>query len=143
MTANNIQGRTLLLQISDDAGSTWKDVGGISTKEFNRDNPITDVTSQSTPGNETEACYNGYSTVTLNGSGKADTRDDVDTMGYKAFSAIANSSTPSALMRLADSEETYEGTFLITSFGKTSEQNGIVEFSAALQNESAITFTQT
>ena len=135
------KGRDLLLQLSDDAGSTWKDIGGIRTKEFNRDNPVSDTTSQSSSSNETEAAYDGYSTVTINGNGVVDTESAADLAAYIELSTIANSSTPVALLRFTDADETYQGNFLITSFSKTSEQQGQVEFSAAFQNEGVVTYT--
>lgn len=136
---NNIKGRDLLLEIF--TGGVYKVIGGIRTKDFTRDNPVSDTTSQSTPGQETEAAYNGYSTVTMSGNGTVDIRDDVATMGYKALAVIANSADPSATLRLSDSQETYDGPFLITSFGKNTEQNGVVEFSIALQNCGAISYS--
>lgn len=136
---NNIKGRDLLLEIF--TGGAYKTIGGIRTKDFTRDNPVSDTTSQSSTGGETEAAFNGYSTVTLSGNGTVDIRDSASVMGYKALAAIANSSDPSATFRLSDSQETHEGEFLITSFGKNSEQNGIVEFSIALQNCGIVSYS--
>lgn len=137
--ANNIQGRTLLLEIFD--GGVFKEVGGINTKEFTRDNPVADGTSQSTTGNETEACYVGYSTVTLSGSGVVDTRSSATLLAYKTLATIANSSDPTARFRLSDAEESHDGTFNITSFGKTADQQDIVNFSISLQNSGVVTYS--
>lgn len=139
MAANNLQGRTLLLEIFD--GGVFKEIGGINTKEFTRDNPVSDVTSQSTTGNETEACYVGYSTVTLSGSGVVDKRSDAALIAYKTLATIANSSDPTARFRLSDELESHDGTFNITSFGKTAEEQDIVQFSISLQNSSVVTYS--
>ena len=141
MAVNNIQGKTVLLEIFDINSSTFKLVGGVDTKDFNRDNPVADVTNQSTSGDETESCPTGYGTVTINGNGSVDTRADDDIAAYKYFATIANSSNPSATFRLSDALETYEGVFNITSFGKSVEENGILTFTMALQNQGAITYT--
>jgi len=139
MASNNLQGRTLLLEIFD--GGVFKEVGGINTREFTRDNPVSDVTNQSTTGNETEACYVGYSTVTLSGSGVVDKRSSGTLIAYKALATIANSSDPTARFRLSDELETHDGTFNITSFGKTGEEQDIVQFSMSLQNSGVITYS--
>ena len=136
---NNIKGRDLLMEIF--VGAVYKTVGGIRTKDFTRDNPVSDATSQSSLGNETEAAFNGYGTVTLSGNGSVDIRDTSALMGYKALATIANSADPTVKLKLSDSQETHEGNFLITSFGKSTEQNGLVEFSIALQNCDTITYT--
>lgn len=136
---NNIQGRTLLLEIFD--GGVFKEIGGINTKEFTRDNPVSDVTSQSTTGNETEAAYVGFSTVTLSGSGVVDKRSDAALIAYKTLATIANSSDPTARFRLTDELETHDGTFNITSFGKTTEEQDVVNFSISLQNSGVVTYS--
>lgn len=144
--ANGIKGRTLVISTSDDDGTTFKVLGGIKTKDFTRDNPVSDTTNQATAaggGNETESEYNGYSTVTLSGNGVWDTRNSASLESSKELSARANSATPVVYLKLEDADESYEGEFNITSFGKNSEENGLVEFSISLQNAGTITFAQT
>ena len=137
---NQHKGRTLLLQWFD--GSNHIDIGGIKTKEFTRENPVADTTSQATAGNETESAYMGYSTVTLTGSGVVDKRETASLASYKQLSAIANSSDPCDSFRLTDGTETYTGEFNITSFSKTAEQTDLIQFSISLQNAGTITFSQ-
>ncbi len=139
MAANNLQGRTLLLEIFD--GGVFKEIGGINTREFTRDNPVSDVTNQATTGNETEACYVGYSTVTISGAGVVDKRSSGTLIAYKTLATIANSSDPTARFRLSDELESHDGTFNITSFGKTGEEQDIVQFSISLQNSSVVTYS--
>lgn len=139
MSHNNIQGRTLLLEIFD--GGVFKVIGGINTKEFTRDNPVSDATSQSTTGNETEAEYVGYSTVTLSGSGLVDKRSSASLIAYKTLATIANSSDPTARFRLSDELESHDGTFNITSFGKTAEEQDLINFSISLQNSGVVTYS--
>lgn len=139
MAHNNIQGRTLLLEIFD--GGVFKEIGGINTKEFTRDNPVSDTTSQSTTGNETESEYVGYSTVTLSGSGVVDKRSSATLIAYKTLATIANSSDPSARFRLSDELETHDGTFQITSFGKTADEQDVINFSISLQNSGVVTYS--
>lgn len=137
-STNTIQGRLLLLEILDNG--VFKIAGGIKTKNFSRSNPVSDVTNQNSLGGETEAAYNGYSTVTLNGNGTADTRQSATAASYKQLAVIANSTDPSATFRLSDPQESYTGEFLITEFGKTAEQNGQVEFSIAMQNKGVVAY---
>lgn len=139
MSHNNIQGRTLLLEIFD--GGAFKVIGGINTKEFTRDNPVSDATSQSTTGNETESEYVGYSTVTLSGSGVVDKRSGAALIAYKTLATIANSSDPSARFRLSDELESHDGTFQITSFGKTADEQDLINFSISLQNQGVVTYS--
>lgn len=136
---NNLQGRTLLLEIFD--GGVFKVIGGINTKDFTRDNPVSDSTSQSTTGNETESEYVGFSTVTLSGSGLVDKRSSGTLIAYKTLSTIANSSDPSARFRLSDELESYDGTFNITSWGKTTDEQDLVNFSMSLQNQGVVTYS--
>lgn len=137
--ANNLQGRTLILEIFD--GGVFKVIGGINTKEFTRDNPVSDATNQATTGNETESEYVGYSTVTLSGSGVVDKRSGAALIAYKTLATIANSSDPSARFRLSDELESHDGTFQITSFGKTADEQDLINFSISLQNQGVITYT--
>ena len=124
-------------------GGSYIALGGINTKSINRDNPVADATSSSTPttSNETEACFTGFGTLTINGSGLVDTRSSATLQAYKNFSSVANSSSPVANLRFRDSQESWAGNFIITSFEKSAEINGLVEFTAAFQNEGEITYT--
>lgn len=145
---NSIKGRNLVLSLSEDDGTTWEVIGGIATKEVQRDNPVSDMTNQATDaggGNETEAAYNGYGTVTINGSGTVDTRTSATLAASKKLAATANQLAgvePVLLLKFADSDETYEGNFIITSYAKTSEENGLLNFNVSFQNEGIVAFTQ-
>ena len=48
MAAQVNAGKLLLLEVSEDAGLTFKAIGGIKTKELTFDNPAIDATNQST-----------------------------------------------------------------------------------------------
>jgi predicted secreted protein len=138
---NSIAARDYLLEVSEDAGVSFLPMAGIKTREFTRENPVTDTTNQADTGNETSSGYTGYGTVTIAGQGVMDTRV-TGLYTYIKLATVANSANPVLLCRLSDSTgETYEGNFTITSFSKTGEQQGVVEFSIALQNEEAVTFT--
>jgi len=139
--ANTIKGRDLLLEIFDNG--EFKKIGGINAKSITRDNPVSDVTSSSTPdaSNETEAAFTGFGTLTIEGSGVVDTRFDASHIAYKIFSAIAQSSDPVANLRFRDSEESWAGNFIISNFSKNADVNDLVNFSASFQNEGQITYT--
>ena len=140
--ANSIKGRNYLLEVSVDAGVSFDPVAGIKTREVTRENPIVETTNQADTGNESSSGYSGYGTVTVAGQGVMDTRT-AGLYEYKDLAEVAYSSDPTLLCRLSDSTgETFEGLFTITSFAKTGEQQGVVEFSIAMQNQEAITFTK-
>lgn len=138
--SNNIKGRLLLLEIFD--GGVYKKIGGFKTKSISRDNPVEDATSSSTPdsSNETEACFTGYGTLTIDGNGAIDTRSSATVSAYKTLSSLANSNNPVANLRFSDSLEQWFGNFLITSFEKSADEIGLIQFSAAFQNEGEITY---
>jgi len=146
MANNTFKGRTFTISTSDDDGLTFTLLGGIKTKDFTRDNPVSDSTNQATGidgGGETESAFNGYSTLTFSGNGTWDTRASATLLSSKQFSAIANSLDPRVYLKIEDADESYEGEFNITSFGKSSEENGLLEFSASFQNAGTIAFAQT
>ena len=139
--SNSEKGRDFSLEVTTDSGTTWNPVAGIRTKQFTRENPVADETNQATTGNETAACYTGYSTVTVSGAGVMD-KQTTNLYSYLALATVANSNNPVIQARLVDSTgEEYEGNFIITSFEKTAEQNDIVNFNISLQNEGVINFT--
>lgn len=138
--SNNVKGRTLLLEIFD--GGVFKRIGGIKTKSINRDNPVAETTSSSTPttSNETESCFTGFGTLAISGSGFVDTRADASIAAYKVLSALANSNNPVANLRFSDAIESWTGNFNITSFEKSAEETDVIAFSASFQNEGEITY---
>ena len=133
-----MKGRDLILAAKKTL--TYDPIAGIRTKEFTRENPVVGTTSQSNTGNDTSAEFTGYGTVTLSGNGVA-TATGAGTYTFVDLEAAANSATPEIDAELTDANgATYTGIFLITSFSKTGEQEGIVEFSIALQNKGDVTF---
>ncbi len=141
MSGNSYAGKLMLLQIYDDATSSFKSIGGINTKSITRANPVQDATNQATTGNETESQFTGYGTVTIQGSGTVDSRSSSSIYAYKALATIANSSDPSGRFRITDSEETFDGEFTITNFEKNAEQTGLEQFTIGLQNCGTITYS--
>ena len=144
MAVNHYEGKQLLLEYSSDAGTTWKRVGGIMSKGITRDNPVSDTTSQSTIGVDTESQFAGYGTVTLEGSGVVDTRTSDgsnDLATFKELSALAYGATPEGFFRISDPDEQFEGEFNITSLQKNAEQTALVNFSISLQNKGTVTYT--
>ncbi len=137
------KGRQFALQILDDTDLTetkWKDIGGIQTKSLTIDNPVSDTTSQSTQGDFTDSQFNGYSTVTFNGSGVVDRREDDCISAYKLLSSKAMTGERCARLRLVDEIETIEGLFQITSFEKSGEQQGLVEFTMTAQSARDVSY---
>ncbi len=139
--SNSVKGRNYVLSMSVDAGTTWLPMAGFKAKELTRENPIADETNQATTGNETEAGYTGYSTVTISGSGTSDTRTST-LAALNDFIALANAAAPEALLKFENAAlGIYEGIFLISNFTIGGDQNALVEFSCAFQNAGVVTFT--
>lgn len=134
MTINAIAGKLLLLELSSDAGITWKKIGGIQSKGVTRDNPVADVTSQSVTGIDTESEFTGYGTVTIEGSGVVDTRTAADLLTFTELMTVAYSASPMALLRISDTLETIEGDFNITNIQKNAEQTDLIKFTMSAQN---------
>lgn len=140
--ANTQKGRLMVLSLSIDSGSTYLPIAGINARTVNRDNPVSDTTSQTDTGGESSSAFNGYATVTINGSGFVDTSTDAGQTDWDTLSALAFSADPSGFFELSDGIETIDGEFNITSFEKTGEQNGQSEFTFTLQNCGDINFAQ-
>jgi predicted secreted protein len=143
MGTNTEKGKTYLLSRSDDSGTSWLTIGGVRAKSSNGDNPVTDTTSQSTPGDIAESSNDGYETVTLNCSGVMDTRTNGGTISPSStFEAKAHSGDRTDYLKLeAVDGSKWEGLFNITNFSKNAEQQGQVEFSATLQACEGVAFT--
>lgn len=138
--SNNIKGRQLILELFD--AGVYKVIGGFNARSINRDNPVADGTSASTPAtsNETEACFTGFGTLTINGSGVIDTRSGALLLAYKTLATIANSSNPVVNLRFRDTEDSWAGNFIITTFEKSGDINDLINFTASFQNEGEITY---
>lgn len=141
MAVNNIKGRFFVLYVLSDG--IYKKLGGLTSKSINRDNPVEDTTSSSTPtqSNETESCFVGRSTLTINGSGIVDLRASADVESFREFEKKVNSSEPVLNLRLASKLSTYTGLFNVTSFEITSEEVGLVNFNATFQNAGEIQYS--
>ena len=143
--ANNEKGRDFILQLFDDItdpiAGKWRSIGGIRTKDFSIDNPVSDTTSQSTLGEFTESQFNGYSTVTFNGNGTVDKRYSDEILAYSVLEQICMTGNRCARLRLVDSISTVEGIFTITTFSKSAEQQGLVEFTLAAQSTADVSYS--
>lgn len=143
--ANVEKGRDFILQvfdeITDPQAPTWRAAGGIRSKDWNADNPVTDTTSQSSEGDYTESQWTGYSTVTLNGSGVVDKRYSDEVLAYAILEQLAMTGNRCARLRLIDQFSTIEGVFTITTFSKSGEQQGLVEYTMAAQSTADVSYS--
>lgn len=149
MTCENnteIGGNYILLIESEDETPVYEIVGTTSLS-YARDNPVADSTNSLVVDNNTESQYTGYSTTTLNLSGKADKRTGtVSTYpiaGVTRLIGIATSAPPCAKCKLLNTltDGYIEGCFTFTSYAKTAEQVSLVEFTATLQNKGTVAFS--
>lgn len=144
-------GKLLLLEISEDAGTTFKVVGGIKSKSVNFDNPVVDATNQSTDAiagsSFTESVFNGFSTVTLSGDGVMDKRFDATTVSAYNLLAKATTGTREAYLKISDGAAGgsigIEGVFTITSFELSGEIQDLESFTIAAQSAEAVTVAVT
>lgn len=145
---NNVEngGNIVLLIESDDETPVYEIIGTTSIA-YTRDNPVADSTSSLAADNNTESQYTGYSTTTINLSGKADKRTGLSgtypIAGVTRLIDIATSSTPCAKVKILNTvtDGYIEGCFTFTSYGKTAEQVSLVEYTATLQNKGTVTFS--
>ena len=141
MSNNAVKGADYVLSVSTDSGSSFNPIAGIRVKELTRENPVADTTNQATTGLETGSAFTGFGTMTFSGSGIADLTT-ASLYAFKDLVAAANSATPSLLIKLENAAlGIYQGDFNITSFAITTEENDIVNFNIAMQNEGPVTFT--
>jgi len=139
--SNNLKGRTLLLEIFD--SGVWKKIGGVKTKSNSRDNPVADATSSSTPGssNETEACFTGFATETIEASGIPDTRSGAALLAYKVLASLAHNAVPVATLRFSNALEQISGDWIITNWESSGEETDLVAFSCSFQNEGELSYS--
>lgn len=151
MAAQVNAGKLLLLEVSEDGGTTFMAIGGIKTKELTFDNPAIDATNQSTAliagTSFTESVFNGFSTVTLSGDGVIDKRFDASTVSAYNLVSKATSGDRSAYLRLTDGTSggsiTVEGTFILTSFSISADIQDLENFSISAQSGEAVEVTVT
>lgn len=145
--ANVTKGRQLTLLARNDADTAWEIIGGVRTRGFTFDNPVEDVTSSSTTGEYQESEYTGYSQATLNVSGVADRRTGTDPLtglnivGAERLLELASSGTRCGNFRMLNTKTNgyIEGFFNITSFGKSGDTPGLLNFEATLQSKANVT----
>lgn len=144
--ANITKGRQLLLLIRNDADTLWEVAGGVKTRSFTVDNPVEDTTSSSTAGEYSESEWTGYSNVTMNISGMADKRTGIeDPNGYNIVGSariveIATTGNRCGKLKMLNVETGgfIEGYLNFTSYGKTGETPGLVNYDATLQSKANI-----
>lgn len=144
--ANVTKGRQLVLLIRNDADTDWEIAGGVKTRGFTFDNPVEDVTSSSTTGEYQESEWTGYSQATLNVSGLADTRTGTDPatglniVGAGRLLSIATTGSRCGNFRMLNTNTNgfIEGFFNVTSFAKTGDTPGLLNFDATLQSKSDV-----
>lgn len=144
---NVTKGNQLVLLVRDDGDTVWEVVGGVKTRGFTFDNPVEDVTSSSTTTSFSEAEFTGYSQATLNISGVADKRTGVtdpisgfNIVGSGRLLAIASSGERCGKFKLLNVETSgfVEGEFNVTSYSKTGDTPGLLNFDATLQSRADV-----
>lgn len=140
---NVIIGRDVTLSISLDAGVTFRLLGPVNVQDMTQSTPVADVTAQSSQNVNSEFCHTGYDSMTLSVSGVVRQKTGTDPnfgqplFTYKDITGLANGSPVSSrtgLFRLANSNELFEGHFLITEFARTGGRSDVQEFSMSLQS---------
>ena len=145
---NVTKGRDLVFAARDDDDTKWQIIGGVKTTGYTFDNPVEDITSSSTTTDYSESEFTGYSQVTLNISGNADKRTGTVDIGGTTYDLVGSG----RLLELATSGQRcgkflmlnvetngfIEGEFNITSYGKTGDTPGLLNFDSTLQSRSNI-----
>lgn len=145
MAAQTTPGKKWVVERSDDAGTTFKKVGGMQSKTFNFANPVTDVTSSSTTSEYQEKVYNGFSAANFSGSGVSDSRVSATLEPFQAMLAKATSGDRTDYLRFTDDPAspsiTIEGVFVLTQFDITAEEQGQVQFSISGESSQDVSVT--
>jgi predicted secreted protein len=147
--ANVQKGRDLVLLARNDADTEYELVGGIKSLGYTIDNPVEDTTNASTPGSFLESEWTGYSQMTVTASGMADKRTGIvdpatglNVVGSVRLLEIANSSSNNKCGQFkilnVDTDGFIEGFFNMTSFGKTGDTPGLMNFDTTLQSKDTI-----
>ena len=145
---NVTKAKRLVLLARNDADTEWEIVGGVKTRGVTFDNPVEDTTSSSTLGDYSESEWTGYSQVTISASGVADRRTgEIDPatgytiVGSQRFTQMATSGNRCGKLKMInlDLNGSCEGEFNITSFGKTGDTPGLLNFEATFQSKADIT----
>lgn len=138
-----INGKNLLLELSEDAGVTFKPIAGLVNATITRENTTEENTSQT--NSDTMVTHNffvGRSGITIAGDGIADDTTDVSKHLFKTFVATANSNTPEALLRFSEVNiGTWEGIFIISTFETTRSETTNITFSSSFLNKADVVFT--
>lgn len=145
---NNVQkGKELVLLARNDADTAWEIIGGVKDRGISFDNPVEDITSSSTTVNYSESEWTGYSNVTMNISGVADTRTGVTDpetgltiVGSERLVTLATSGNRCGKFQMlnVDTGGYVEGEFNITSFSKNGSTPGLLNFDSTLQSASDV-----
>lgn len=144
--ANVTKGRELIFLIRNDADTDWEIAGGVKTRGFTFDNPVEDTTSSSTTGEYQDSEWTGYSQATLNISGVADKRTGIvgpggyNVVGSSRLLEVATTGNRCGKMRMLNLETNgyIDGFFNVTSFSKTGDTPGLLNFDATLQSKSDV-----
>lgn len=138
-----IIGRDVSLSISLDAGITFRLLGPVNVQDMTHSTPTVDATTQSSQNDNSEFCHTGYDSMALSVSGVVHQEAGIDLnfgqpfFTYKDITGLANGSpvtSRTGLFRLANSNELFEGHFLITEFARTGGRSDVQEFSLSLQS---------
>lgn len=145
---NNVQkGKEFVLLARNDADTAWEIIGGVKDRGISFDNPVEDITSSSTTVNYSESEWTGYSNVTMNISGVADTRTGVTDpetgltiVGSERLVTLATSGNRCGKFQMlnVDTGGYVEGEFNITSFSKNGSTPGLLNFDSTLQSASDV-----
>ena len=146
-TPNITKGRQLVFLIRNDGDTAWEIAGGVKTRGFTFDNPVEDTTNSSTPGDYSESEWTGYSNASLSLSGVADKRTGItdpatglNVIGSGRLMSLGTTGQRCAEIKLMniDTGGFITGDFQITSFGKTGDSPGLLNFEATLQSRADV-----
>jgi len=148
---NNVsKGKEAVLLARDDLDTIWQVIGGVQSRDNTTDNPVEETTSSSTPGDNTESEYTGYSTDNISVSGVADNRTGttvtINNVDYTVapitrMDQLANTGNRCNKFKLIYPYKEKEGVYNITSYGDSGDTPGLLNFTATLQNKGEITTT--
>ena len=134
--AEGYKGRSFLLKLGDAASpETFTAIGGIQTKSLSINNNPVDVSDDSA-GYQKMLPDGGIQSMEVSGSGIIKTNTEM-----AALVAAAVARTEKNYQLVSGFGDTFEGTFVISSFQRTGNHDGAETFSITVMSSGSITYT--
>lgn len=129
------KGRDFLLKIKTGV-STYTTIGGVKDTQLTINNSVVDATHKGSAGVRTLLAQAGINSMQISASGLFDNDAAIDVM-----EPLAHSGDAEVYQIVAGNGDTYQGSFIVSSFSRSGSLDGVEQFSVTLESSGAVTFT--